>query len=334
MDREWGIAIIGCGMMGRNHATQWSKRKDAKVVAVYDVDRERADGLAEEYGAVVWGSCEEAINAQGVGIVSICTPVCFHPEIAIRAAKAGRHILCEKPIALTLKDADAMIGAARKAGVFFSVSYQYRGQSKNCLYKEMVKDGRIAGPLFARYVDCREVRPKLAMHEAKMNGGPVIDMAGHFFDLMRFITGAEPISVYASGHVLGKGKPRLEPVGEHSVDAAEIQVRYLGGHVLSVFVHWGLPERTKTFGHEYLSTAECVIKYETGQVTVEQGSQAIVYRLEPDPEGSSATIDWLIKAISGDPSRMVSGEDGRRALSVSLGALESIRTGRRVALPS
>ena len=88
-----------------------------------------------------------------------------------------------------------MQAAASDAGVQMSISYQYRGRSKYCKLRELVDSGQIKGPLLARFVDCREVRPKTAMHRTSENGGPVIDMAGHYFDLMHYITGAEPASV-------------------------------------------------------------------------------------------------------------------------------------------
>jgi len=332
MNKTLGIAIIGCGTMGKLHASGWAARPDAKVRVVFDPDQARARELAANYDAKTCVFWQEAITHDAIDVVSICTPVCFHCEIAVASAKAGCHALCEKPIALSLDEADAMQKAADDAKVQLSVSYQFRGRSQYKLYRDLIKSEVIAGPVMARFVDCREVRPKTAMHRRSMNGGPIIDMPGHFFDVMRFITNADPISVYASGHIFGRGKRRLAGIEDLAIDVAEIQVRYKHGHVASVLVHWGLPEQTKVFSQQYLATANAMIFCQDQEVTLEQGATSTVHRLTPDPAGPSVTIEGLVKAIRGDTSAIVTAMDGRKALSVSLGALESIRTGSVVCL--
>jgi predicted dehydrogenase len=241
-------------------------------------------------------------------------------------------VLCEKPIALTLEDADAMRAAAEEAGVQIAISYQYRGRSKYRLCRDLVASGDLAGPLFVRFVDCREVRPKTAMHRTSENGGPVIDMAGHYFDLMRYITASEPVSVFASGHVFGRGKSRLDGIEDLAIDAAEIQVRYTGGHVLSVLVHWGLPEKTPSYTNEFITTGDAVVIPGEGDIAIECGSTRTVHRIPGNPPEPAVVIAGLVDAIEGDRSQMVTVDDGRTALAVSLAALESIRSGKAVSL--
>src|ERR1041385_5859439 len=99
----FNIAVIGCGDMGTAHVRAWQAREDCKVVAVADADAARLEKLAQSIGAKAYETAKQAIGHAGVEIVSVCTPVCFHAEVACLAANAGKHILCEKPLPLTLR---------------------------------------------------------------------------------------------------------------------------------------------------------------------------------------------------------------------------------------
>lgn len=188
-----GVAVIGCGDIGTQHARAWQARADAAVVAVYDPLEDRRQRLADRTGATSCCSYEETILQDGVGVVSVCTPICFHSRIACFAASHGRYVLSEKAIALSVPKVEAMTAAARENGVLLVVSHQYRSFGRNRKYRELFARGVFGGPVFVRYTDIREVRPKLAMHRRSMNGGPIIDMAGHFYNTVRFLTGEEPI---------------------------------------------------------------------------------------------------------------------------------------------
>jgi len=335
MSKTFGVAVIGCGAMGGNHAASWNAREDCALVAVYDPDSQRAQAMVQQYGIQACESWQSAIARPDVHLVSVCTPVCHHAEISIFAAKAGKHVLCEKPIALTLEDGHAMKTAAQKAGVHLGISYQYRGLNVYRCYRDLLTSGRVRGPVMMRFTDMREVRPKLAMHRRSMNGGPLIDMAGHYFDLVRFITGADPQSVFASGHVFGRGKERLASIPETdlAVDAAEIQVRYGDGHVASMLVHWGLPEKSRGYSNEVMVTADAVVRPDPEQgLVLTSGAETAAFALEPDPPVPAVYTEALAEAAAGGFFAGVSADDGCYALAVSLAALKSIKTGKEVAI--
>lgn len=327
------VAIIGCGDMGRNHATQWKAAEDSHVMAVCDPIQERRERLAESTGAAAYEDFKDAVLHEGVNVVSVCTPVCFHSAISCFAMNHGRHVLCEKPITLTLKQADEMIRAAKRNNVLLSTSLQYRGFARNIRYRQLFREGAFGGPIFVRYMDVREVRPKLAMHRQSMNGGPILDMAGHYFDNMRFLTGGEPVSVSAQGHVFGRGKERLAGIDDFAIDAAEILVRMTGGHVLSVFVNWGMPEGFKGFGEEYIIGPALSARVEGGQVRLRYPDREETFDANAgNPPGSSVRINDLAAAIREGRQPEVTGQDGRIALQVSLATLESIETNKVVEL--
>lgn len=329
-----GAAVVGCGDMGTRHARAWSARPDAALLTVYDPIPERCERLAAEIGAAACESYEEAILHEGVTCVSVATPAAFHAPVACFAAENHRHVLSEKPLALTLEQAEAMRASAKVGGVLLAVSFQYRAFERNRKLRELFRSGAFGGPIFARYADVREVRPKIAMHRKSLNGGPVIDMAGHYVDLMRFITGTEPVIVSASGHVFGRGKARLSEVDDFAIDAASLEVRYREGHTLSVFANSGMPERFPGFGEEYVIGRELSARAAPGDgLDIQHADGMENWRPDsPGDSGPGSRIADLVNALDRGESLEVSGDDGLVALRVCLAALESIETGRTVSL--
>ena len=318
--------IIGAGDMGAQHAKAWHARPDAGVAAIFDPIEERRRELANELGAKPFSGWAEAIEFDGIDAVSVCTPTCFHAEIAQFAAKRGRHVLTEKPLALSLEDGEAMIRTARKHGVLLGVSLQLRDFARNRRLKELVDDGSFGAPLFARYMDVRDIRPKPAMHRRSMNNGPVLDMACHYFDFMRYLTGTEPVSVFATGHAFGKGKPALEGVDDIAIDAADIQVRFENGNVLSAFVNWGMPDGCENVPGELIVSPVSMARNDGDRFKiVVDGKEESLDMEIAGPEGRIANF---AEAIQGKANLEIAGEDGLAALRVSLAAFKSIETGQ------
>jgi predicted dehydrogenase len=196
-----------------------------------------------------------------------------------------------------------------------------------------LRNGILAGPLLIRFEDTRSIRPKTAMHRTSMNGGPVIDMAGHFFDMVRFYTGCEPIRVTAHGHCFGRGKPELEPFDDLAVDAAEILVEYTGGHILSACVNWGLPTGNPGRQQMCITTSEAVSVPAGDGISVRYADREVIYDPVPGIGGTAGRVEDLVTAIAGDARPEVAGEDGRIALAVCLAAMQSIEEGRTVEIP-
>lgn len=344
--KKLGVAIIGCGDMGGKHAASWSARSDARVVAVCDHSPDRAAQMAAPYGASPCNHWHDAISLDGVDAVSICVPTCDHRDIAVAAAKAGRHVLCEKPMALTLAQADEMRAAAAAAKVNLLVSHQYRSLSIFRTIKTLIDSGRIGAPIYVRFTEMREVRPKLAMHRRSKNGGPVHDMAGHLFDMARFLTGAEGESVHATGAVFGKGKVRLREVADFGVDTAEIQARFSGGHCLSIGLNWGLPEGTPGHstifvhgpdGFMYVTDPDNPDRFigdisGSLAVVVKDGGGTETVACGGDEDGPHACIEDLVQSIRTGRTSQFDAADGRAALAMIMAALDSVETSRTIRL--
>ena len=329
------VCVIGCGDRGRVHARAWSEQADANVVAVCDVLPERVAALAAEVGASQYLDWREAIDHSGADVVSVCVPTSLHAQIACFAAERGMHVLGEKPLALTVDEGERMIRVARTRGVVYMPCFQYRDDPLNQELRRAFLEGVFGGPVTFRFSDVREVRPKTVMHSRSVNGGVVIDMACHIFDLMRWITGTEPVRLYAAGHVFGRGKPRLSGIQDLAIDEASIELTMAGGHHLQMYLNWGMPEGFPATSPEYCMLGPAlVMRYRPGPqaaLEIQSGPETRMESLSPGV-GTAVRVDRMVRAIRGEADPDVTGEDALIALKLSYAALESIESGKAVEL--
>lgn len=250
-DGELGVCIVGAGDIGNVYLHSWQNTEGGTVVSVADMDAERAEKAAREYGAESWDiSYKEAVAADGVDIVTVCAPTMLHPEMTIHAAQQGKHVLCVKPIALALEDADRMIEVAEKSGVQLCVGFMRRFTPTTALVRRMLGSGRIGRPVLYRVDVANAIRPKILMHAKHANGGPIIDMCCHYFDVARVYFESEPVKVMAQGMMFAEGKSELAGIRDLAVDTGAIIVTYASGDILAVSICWGLPPNQDWTGGE------------------------------------------------------------------------------------
>lgn len=333
-EHKLGICIVGCGMMGTIHASCWQQLAEARVVAVVDIREDRAQQLAEAYGLDTWTTdYREAIARADVDVVSVCVPTYLHPQVSCFAAAHGKHVLSEKPIALTLEDAEAMLEAARTHGVRLGVGFMRQHSPVIAALRAWLKAGHMGRPVLYAARDYREIRPKREMHDSHANGGPVIDMGVHLFDLWSHIFDAEPVEVFARGFRFAQGRAELAQIEAVAVDTADITVTYASGDVGHFSVCWGLPPGVNpdgipdsilgprgyahvSFGRNQQELRAC---HEGRAWDTVAASQQDMYQQE---------IAAFAYALRHPAAPFPDGEVGLRALRVSLAALESIRTGQ------
>jgi len=334
LTKNLGVAVIGAGDMGTQHSRGWSTFKNARLVAVVDPIEERAMNLKRKFGFKMWTKdFRKAIDRDDVDVVSVCTPAYYHPEITIYAAERGKHVLCEKPIALTLKEADEMIRACEKNGVFLEIGFQKRYMENYIKLKSLLEEGTIGDPIVYVRSAAVEIRPKRAMHDLKRgNGGPIIDECCHFFDIWRVLFSSEPIWVMARGFTFAKGRPELAHITELAPDTASLNVEYASGDLGIITISWGLPPGIRLPGSEYilgpkgaiiLSHKQLIIKKEGGK------EESIIFN---STNAKVEQIRYFARVVLGEAEPKVSGEDGKVALQVSLAALESMRIKRPVTI--
>ena len=135
------IGIIGCGKITEvRHAPEYAENPNCELVAFFDVVKERAEAMAKQYGAKAYGSIEELLKSD-VDAVSVCVANRYHAETAIKALRAGKHVLCEKPMATTPEDCEAMVQAARESGRFLMIGQNQRLAKAHVKAREIIQSG-------------------------------------------------------------------------------------------------------------------------------------------------------------------------------------------------
>jgi predicted dehydrogenase len=197
------IALVGFGFMGTMHAQIYHKLRDARIVAVVDQQKAKAKRSLAKLGidAPVFGTLEEALTAASVDVVDICLPTDLHAPFALRAIAAGKHVFCEKPLALTAADGRKIAAAAKKAGVFLQVGQCIRFWPEYMAFEAFVKSGK-AGKLLSLTLQRRAGRPTYSvgdwLNDGKRSGGAALDLHIHDTDFVHHLLG-KPSAVTSVG---------------------------------------------------------------------------------------------------------------------------------------
>ena len=330
---QLNICVVGAGDLGTVHTEQWQALPGAEVLAICDRDEERALAAQEKFGIdAVYTDYREAFEHPGIDAVSVAIPSGVHRIVSEAAMRRGYHVLCEKPIAVTRQDAEAMVTAAQECGVKFALGFCKRFLEQVHKLRELVQGGAIGRPVFYRHASGISVRPKLWIMDKEMGGGPIIDMACHYFDQWRLIFDSEPVRVKASGLTLSAESPLMTDY-DPQVDTVTILVEFASGDVGSLSLSWGLPPGVSCETMEDVLGPDGVIAVnglDELAVQTEGGETELFDDL--DAHMFEREIAAFAEAIREDKPVAAGGEDGMIALQVSLAALRSIETGQMVTL--
>ena len=187
-------AVIGVGSMGRHHARVYTALTTTALVGVADTDVGRAEQVASTFGVPAYSDYREMLDSEQPDLVTVAVPTSLHQAVATRAMECGAHVLVEKPMAPTIGEAEAIIDRAHALGRKLMVGHIVRFDPAIQALKQHPDAGEL-GRIFQ--IVCRRVGPYPAR---ACDVGVVIDLAPHDLDLMRFITGDEPVRVYAETH--------------------------------------------------------------------------------------------------------------------------------------
>jgi len=331
-----GIGVVGAGRMGSIHARLVARSvAEARLAGIADVNLSAAQRLAGELGNVpAFGSLDEMLASPGVQAVLIATPSNRHLEALRVAAAAGRDILCEKPVALTIEDTVAGIEAAEAAHVRLQIGFMRRWDPDYARAKARLASGALGQPMLFKSLQFDQEPPPPSFADPKVSGGIMVDMGIHEFDLARWLMDDEVVEVHAFGSSVAH--PRLATVGD--VDSAVVNLRFAGGTTGTVEL-----ARNTTYGEdvrtEVLATAGSVW---IGHLPVSHGSWSggnaagAVATDGADPAvprfeaGYAAQIRAFARAIIDDRPVAVPGSAGLTAIAVALAADRSMREGRPV----
>ncbi len=242
------VALIGAGRIGKIHAENIvSHVPRVKIGWLADVAADRVRDWAAGIGIErVTKDYREALADPAVGAVIVCSSTDTHADIVADAARAGKHVFCEKPVDLTVARVQSALAAVRKAGVVLQVGFNRRFDHNFRRVRELIEKGEIGEPHIVR-ITSRDPAPPPPAY-VKVSGGIFVDMTIHDFDMARYLSGSEAVEVYAKGAVLVD--PEIGKAGD--VDTAVVTITFANG-CLAVIDNsrkaaYGYDQRVEAFG--------------------------------------------------------------------------------------
>ena len=327
---RWGL--IGASTIAHEWVIDAIRATGGEVVSVMSTNAERGKKYAADHDiARSVTDLGALVGDKDVDAVYISTTNELHREQAIAAAGAGKHILCEKPLALTLDDAHAMVKAARDAGVVMGTNHHLRNAGSHRAMRDAIAAGKIGRPLSARVFHAVYLPPHLQgwrLDRPDAGGGVILDITVHDADTLRFVLGDDPMEAIAFSQRGGMGKEGLE-------DAVMGVLRFRNG-VIAQF-HDGFTTKYAETGFEVHGSEGSLVgrnvmtQRPVGTVTLrnEEGEQELKFDARNLYE---TALEKFHAAVSGKGAASATGEDGVWSLATGLAVVEAARTGGKVAV--
>ncbi len=313
--KKIGVAVIGTGFWGKNHARVYKELAETELVAICDIDPQRAKAVADQFGAKPYTSAAQMLRNKDIEAVSVCTWSTVLAKEATKAVQAGRHVLVEKPMAANVKQAENLLKKAEKEGVHLTVGFLMRFIPGLQHIKKAVQDKTI-GELV-----CASGKRVSQWPERIGDVGVVKDTAIHDIDVMLHLFNEDPVAVYAKTgsmrHI------RYE-------DYAQIMLTFKGGKSAFIESNWLTPYKTRILiatGSEAIMNLD----YITQELTVENAKETLKPRY-PMQEPLKLELQHFANCILKKDKPLITGLDGVKALRIAESALKSSATGRIVKL--
>ncbi|MBT6146365.1 MAG: Gfo/Idh/MocA family oxidoreductase [Gemmatimonadetes bacterium] len=338
------MAVIGLGM-GRGHAKGYQTHAGAELVALCDQDPERLATTAAEMGVEhTYTDADEMFDAQELDGVSIAVPNKFHAPLTINALKRGLHVLCEKPMAMTVKEAVAMNAAATKARRNLMINFSFRFTEASYALKKQVDAGVVGDIYFGRTVwHRRRGIPKFGGwfgNKELAGGGPLIDLGVHRLDLALWLMGyPEPEVVTGSAYnVIAAERARKEGKTYTVEDLACGMVKFTNGATLILEASWALNQQAK----EHMETSlygdrgGLVHRNVKGgydfeaEIYTDEGGDQFTKRLDFRTDPTPASYHEFVDSILERRAPLATGDQGLKVMKILEGIYKSAETGREV----
>jgi predicted dehydrogenase len=352
--KMYTVALIGCGRISFKHIEGFADNAGLlKLTAICDPVKSRAEEKEREYkkqfpdaDITVYTDYRDMLSKQKPDIVTIATESGKHAEIAVNCLEAGCHVICEKPMALSTKDADKMITAAKKKNLKLAVCFQNRFNAPIQRLRTALEDGRF-GKILHGMVQIRWNRNESYYAEApwrgtwEQDGGTLMNQCTHGIDLLQWMMGEDAVRVQA------QTRRFMRPIEAEDFGAAIIEFKSGAVGIIegSANVYpTNLNETLSIFGEKGSAVVGglAVNKLETWRfadaASIGDPEEKVLNPGEKDPPtvygfGHTALFKDFVKAIDNDRQPIISGESGRKALEIILAIYKSQKTGKPVDLP-
>ena len=324
---ELRVGIAGAGYIARAHARAYAATPGVRIVGIGDPVPAKAEQLAGETGSAAFGSLDQLLSA-GVDAISICTPTPTHCELVLTALDAGVSVLCEKPIAYDLADADRMIVAAARTQGMLMVGHVSRFEPEHARARQIVAAGKL-GEVHMSSQTITAAAPGWSeggwLHDHAQSGGPIMDLAIHSFDYLAWIHGSVPVRVIALAADTDAGMSTY----------ALVTLRMANGSIATVETSWAHP-----VAHGFRLVTE--IAGSDGRLDWTYDGVMLGSMIDCDAKttlfdslgdrGFRSEVAAFVNAIRQNLEPPVTATEARTALATAVAARESVRTGRPVTI--
>ncbi|HHT73377.1 MAG TPA: inositol 2-dehydrogenase [Firmicutes bacterium] len=332
MTKKLRVGVLGAGRIGKIHVENLCHNvPNVEVVSVADVAVDATREWAKQFNITnVTADPHEVINNPEVDAVLICSPTDTHADYIIAAAKAGKDIFCEKPIANDLEKTKEALKAVEEAGVKLQLGFNRRFDRNFRRIRELIQTGQL-GDVHIVKITSRDPGPP-PIEYVKVSGGIFMDMTIHDFDMARYLTGSEVEEVYAKGAVLVD--PEIGKAGDF--DTAVITLKFANGAIgvidNSRKAVYGYDQRVEAFGSK--GGAQAFNEKPTNvEVSTADGvctDKPLYFFLERYMGSFAQELQDFVTAVTEDKEPPVTGIDGLEALYIAIAATESAKTGKPV----
>lgn len=328
------FGVIGAGRIGKIHAENLATRiPGVNVVAIADVDRTAAQDLATRlHVPAAFDDYHTILTDPAIHAVAICSSTDTHATILIEAARAGKHIFCEKPIDHDLAKIDAALQAVKKASVKLQIGFNRRFDPNFRKVHTMIAEGKIGTPQIIRITSRDPAPPPLSY--VKVSGGMFLDMTIHDFDMARYLSGSEVEEVYTAAGVMVD--PAIGEAGD--VDTAVITLRFANGAIGTIDnsrkAVYGYDQRVEVFGSDGMiqahnNTPDNDVYFNADGA---HAAKPLYFFLERYMESFVAEMREFVRSIQEDTVPLVTGIDGRIPVVIGMAAKKSYLENRPVKL--
>ena len=338
------IGIIGCGRIAQvRHIPEYADHRDARLYAFYDLNPERARELAGTYGGRVYETYEELLEDEKIDAVSICVPNEFHAKISIAALKAGKDVLCEKPMAVTLEECRQMAEAAEKTGQCLMIGQNQRLAKGHALARKLIERGDIGKVITFKTTfghggpESWSIDPgsnTWFFDKKKAAMGAMADLGIHKTDLIQYLMGEYVAETTAVITTLDKkdGSGNLIGVDDNAICIYKMENGCIGTMTASWTCYGAEDNSTILYGTKGVMK---IYSDPAHSIVVElKGGEKICYDLDKiqtnDNQTKSGVIDLFMDCLVHNTPPEISGEEALAAMKAVFAAVESSETGKSV----
>lgn len=343
----FGIGIIGCGKIAQvRHIPEYLENPNAEIRGYFDLNLQRAHELAEKFGGKAFASVEELLADPSIDAVSICVANFAHAEMTIKALEAGKHVLCEKPMAVTLAECEAMVAAAKKAGKHLMIGHNQRLAKAHMVAKKIIEEGAIGRILTFRTTfghggpETWSIDPGKSVwffDKKRAAMGAMADLGIHKTDLIQFLTGQKVVRTTARLTTLDKRDAGGNLIGVD--DNAFCIYELSGGAYGTMTASWTYyaAEDNSTILYGTKGTMRIYDDPAHSIVVNKSSGETEYYDVEQiqtnDNQTKSGIIDLWMEALVQDKEPEISGESALSAMRAVFASLVSSEKGCTVEIP-